>query len=217
MIKSNAAIKQVIRRQFLIPMETLFSKVSDMIVIEEEVDVPPLSTTSALYYLSFAQLTQMSLLSPLLTVEAHLISLSHNRTIKASTGAKIGTIRKKRLPAITMTGIKQAWYLGSLEDERKCRVQMKGLFNPTTCNAEIYLGDTVIGEVSGNWSARSYTISIDNKQVAEVKRHTGITGHILNKDEYVLEITAGVDTAFISMVVIALDEMYHDDGNKRGW
>lgn len=150
-------------------------------------------------------------------IEAHLISLSQNRTIKTSTGAKIGTIRKKRLPAITMTGIKQAWYLGSLEDERKCRVQMKGVFNPTSCNAEIYLGDTVIGEVVGNWSARSYTISIDNKQVAEVKRHTGITGHIQSKDEYCIEIAAGVDTAFISMVVIALDEMYHDDGNKRGW
>jgi len=121
------------------------------------------------------------------------------------------------IPKFTLTGYKPAWYLGSLDDERKCRVQMAGVFNPTTCNAEIYLGDTVIGEVSGNWSARSYTISIDNKQVAEVKRHTGITGHILNKDEYVLEISAGVDTAFISMIVIALDEMYHDDGNKRGW
>ena len=70
---------------------------------------------------SFAQLTHPLLT---LTVEANLISLSQNRTIKASTGAKIGTIRKKRLPAITMTGIKQAWYLGSLDDERKCRVQM---------------------------------------------------------------------------------------------
>ena len=91
---------------------------------------------------------------------------------------------------------------------------VKGLFNPTTCNADI--SPTVI-EVSGNWNAKSYTISIDNKQVAEVKRHTGIAGHIQSKDEYCIEIAAGVDTAFISMVVIALDEMYHDDGNKRGW
>jgi hypothetical protein len=27
---------------------------------------------------------------------------------------------------------------------------MAGVFNPTSCNAEIYLGDTVIGEVVGN-------------------------------------------------------------------
>lgn len=150
-------------------------------------------------------------------VEAHLISLSQNRTVKASTGAKIGTIRKPYIPKFTLTGYKPSWYLGSLDDERKCRVQMTGIFNPTTCNAEIYLGDTVIGEVSGNWSARSYKISIDNKQVAEVKRTNITSGYILGKDEYCIEIAAGVDTAFISMIVIALDEMYHDDGNKRGW
>ena len=95
--------------------------------------------------------------SPPLTVEAHLISLSQNRTVKSSTGATIGTIRKPYIPKFTLTGYKPAWYLGSLDDERKTRVQMKGLLNPTTCNAEIYLGDTAIGEVVGNWSARSYT------------------------------------------------------------
>jgi len=94
---------------------------------------------------------------------------------------------------------------------------MKGLINPTTCNAEIYLGDNVIGEVVGNWSARSYTINIDGSQVAEVKRTNITSGYILGKDEYCIEIAAGVDTAFISMIVIGLDEMYHDDGNKRGW
>ena len=58
---------------------------------------------------------------------------------------------------------------------------MAGIFNPTTCNADIYLGDTVIGEVSGNWSARSYTISIDSKQVAEVKRQTELPDIFLIK------------------------------------
>ena len=82
--------------------------------------------------------------------------------------------------------------------------------NPTKCDADIYVGNNVVGEVSGNWRAKSYTVTIDGNQVAEVKRKTGAAGHLLDADSYYIDMVAGVDAAFMSMVVIALDELYHD-------
>ena len=48
-------------------------------------------------------------------------------------------------------------------------------------------------------------------QVATVTRETGITGIMLAKDSYCIEIAGGVDRAFICLLVIAADELYHDD------
>ncbi len=79
------------------------------------------------------------------------------------------------------------------------------------CDADIYLDGNVIGEASGNWRAKSFTISLNGNQAATISRKTGIMGRMLDADSYVIEIEGGVDTAFISMVVIALDELYHDD------
>ena len=44
-----------------------------------------------------------------------------------------------------------------------------------------------------------------------ISRKTGVMGRILDADSYIIEISAGVDLAFISMIVIALDEIYHDE------
>ena len=83
--------------------------------------------------------------------------------------------------------------------------------NPMKCDADIYLGNTIIGEASGNWRAKSFKIDLNGRQVATISRKTGIMGRILDADSYIIEIVAGVDTAFISMIVIALDEIYHDE------
>ena len=82
--------------------------------------------------------------------------------------------------------------------------------NPTKCDADIYHGDTVIGEARGNWRAKSFTISLGGRPVATVSRKTGLMGRVLDADSYIIEIEGGVDVAFMSMVVIALDEIYHD-------
>ena len=79
------------------------------------------------------------------------------------------------------------------------------------CDADIYLGDNVIGEASGNWRAKSFKVDLHGKRVATICRKTGLMGRLLDADSYVIEIAAGVDTAFISMIVIALDEIYHDE------
>lgn len=85
------------------------------------------------------------------------------------------------------------------------------LMNITKCDADIYLGDTVIGEASGNWRAKSFTITLGGRQAGKVLRKTGLMGRVMDKDSYVIEIEQGVDVAFMCMVVIALDEIYHDD------
>ena len=85
------------------------------------------------------------------------------------------------------------------------------LLNPMKCDADIYLGDTVIGEASGNWRAKSFKIDMHGRPVATISRKTGVMGRILDADSYIIEISPGVDLAFISMIVIALDEIYHDE------
>jgi len=69
----------------------------------------------------------------------------------------------------------------------------------------------VIGECSGNWRAKTFTITIGGNQVATVSRKTSASSIVLDSDSYAIEISAGVDAAFMTMVVVALDEIYHDD------
>ena len=73
------------------------------------------------------------------------------------------------------------------------------------CDADIYLGDTIIGEAAGSWSRKSFKITIEGDQVAVGSRNVLTFG----ADSYCVEISAGVDSAFIAMIVMALDELYH--------
>lgn len=138
-------------------------------------------------------------------IDANLMTMSGRREFMDASGTNIGQIRKKKTP-----GLHAVWYLGTMNDEKKCAVKAKGTMNITKCDADIYIGDTVVGECSGNWRAKSFTISIEGNQVAEVSRNTDAGGIILNADSYSIEISAGVDSAFITMIVIALDEIYHE-------
>jgi len=143
------------------------------------------------------------------SIDAHLMTMSERRTLKDASGADVGQCRRKKTP-----GLHPTYYIGTMDDDKKCAVKVKGLMNITKCDADIYLGDTVVGEASGNWRAKSYQINLQGQQVAEVKRKTGAMGHLLDADSYVMEIAPGVDTAFVVMVVIALDELYHDNSGN---
>mmetsp|Transcript_5705 Transcript_5705/g.12429 ORF Transcript_5705/g.12429 Transcript_5705/m.12429 type:complete len:187 (+) Transcript_5705:87-647(+) len=138
-------------------------------------------------------------------IDAKLLTLSDRRDVMDASGTNIGQIRKKKTP-----GLHKMWYLGTMDDEKKCAVKAKGTLDITKCDADIYIGDTVVGECSGNWRAKSFTISIEGNQVADVHRKTDAGGLLLDADSYSIEISAGVDSAFITMIVIALDEIYHD-------
>jgi len=139
-------------------------------------------------------------------VDAHAMTMSERRTLKDASGAKIGQVRKKKTP-----GLHAACYIGTMDDEKKCMVKVKGMLNPIKCDADIYIGDEVVGEATGNWRAKTFTVTMGGNQVATVTRKTGITGHLFDADSYFIEVADGLDTAFASMVVIALDELYHDD------
>mmetsp|Transcript_20158 Transcript_20158/g.36430 ORF Transcript_20158/g.36430 Transcript_20158/m.36430 type:complete len:136 (-) Transcript_20158:197-604(-) len=134
------------------------------------------------------------------------MTMSDRRVVKDARGTDIGQIRKKKTP-----GLHATWYVGPMNDEKKCAVKKKGMMDITKCDADIYLGDSVIGGASGNWRAKSFKISIGGNQVAEVSRKTSAGSLLLDADSYSIEISAGVDSAFITMIVIALDEIYHDD------
>ena len=108
-------------------------------------------------------------------IDAHLATMSERRTLKNASGAKIGQCRRKKTP-----GIHPAFYIGTMDDEKKIMVKVKGMMNPTKCDADIYYGDKVVGEAGGNWRAKSYHVSIGGKRVAEVKRKTGLTGHMFD-------------------------------------
>ena len=82
--------------------------------------------------------------------------------------------------------------------------------NLTKCDADIYQGDTVIGVATGNWRAKSFAITIGGRPAVTISRKTGMMGRVLDADSYVVEIQVGIDVAFACMVVIALDEIYHD-------
>ena len=46
--------------------------------------------------------------------------------------------------------------------------------------------------------------------MASASRKTGATGHLMGVDSYFIDVASGVDAAFITLVVMALDDMYHD-------
>mmetsp|Transcript_23971 Transcript_23971/g.49508 ORF Transcript_23971/g.49508 Transcript_23971/m.49508 type:complete len:187 (-) Transcript_23971:121-681(-) len=139
-------------------------------------------------------------------IDAALMTMSERRTLKDAAGKEVGQVRRKKTP-----GLHPAMYVGTMEEEKKCMVKTKGMLNPMKCDADIYVGDAVVGQASGNWRAKSYSFTLDGKEVATVKRKTGLTGMILEKDSYCIDIAAGVDRAFICLVVIAVDELYHDE------
>jgi hypothetical protein len=49
------------------------------------------------------------------------MTISEHRTLKDASGNKIGQARKKKTPGLHMT-----YYLGPMDDEKKCAVKAKG-------------------------------------------------------------------------------------------
>ncbi|KAL3799597.1 hypothetical protein ACHAW5_006579 [Stephanodiscus triporus] len=141
-------------------------------------------------------------------IDANLLTISERRTLEDASGTKIGTVRVKKTPGLHMT-----YYLGTMSDDKKCAVKMKGLMNPTKCDADIYHGDTVIGEASGNWRAKSFTISLGGRQAAKVSRKTGLMGRVLDADSYIIEIE-GATTVVVAASgggSIAIGRLLDDD------
>lgn len=80
--------------------------------------------------------------------------------------------------------------------------------NQNVCSADIYHRNTLVGNAEGDWSAKELKIMIDGNQAANVKRNAGI-------DSYCVEVAAKVDSLFISMIILALDQIYRNPKNNE--
>ena len=139
-------------------------------------------------------------------IKAKHWTLSDRRLLLDSDGNTIGQARCAKTP-----GIHEKYYLGTKDDEKRCAVKLKGMLNPLKCDADIYMGKKIIGEVHGDWRAKKYKIIVFDKTVATVKRKRTFNSTFNDADTYGIEVSDGVDTAFITLVIVALDELYHDD------
>jgi len=82
---------------------------------------------------------------------------------------------------------------------------------PSQCCADIYFGDTWIGETMGNWFTKSFKIFVQGVQAAEVLRSADTAD-----GGFSIVTSAGVDASFIFMIVVALGEMYGWADNFNG-
>ncbi len=54
-------------------------------------------------------------------IDANFMTISERRTLEDASGTKIGTVRVKKTP-----GLHKTYYLGPMDDDKKCAVKMKG-------------------------------------------------------------------------------------------
>jgi uncharacterized protein YxjI len=139
-------------------------------------------------------------------VDAKMMSMSQRRTLLDAEGKTIGQLRKKKMPGIYATV-----YVGTESDEKKAAVVKKGLIDIMHDDADIKVDGKVVGEAKGNWRAKQFDIFINGNQVAHISRKTSLSSLVLDTDSYCIKIEPGVDQAFIALVAIALDELYHDE------
>jgi len=142
----------------------------------------------------------------LFKIDAKLVSMSERRDLLDASGKVLGQLRKKKMP-----GIHKTVYIGTDNDEKKVAIVKKGLLDKLHCDADIQIGDKVVGEAKGNWRSKEFSITINGKEVAHASRKLSMASLALDADSYCIKIQPGVDQAFVSLIVIALDELYHEE------
>lgn len=138
-------------------------------------------------------------------IDAKTITMSERRQLLDKDGKIVGQLRKKKTP-----GLHESYYIGTEDDDKKCKVRLSGTFNPLSSDAKIYLGDDEIGRCSGNWRAKKFAIEIQGNEVASVGRKRTLTSMFTDADRYCIDVEPGVDLAFICLIALALDELYHE-------
>jgi len=132
----------------------------------------------------------------------------HRRILKDVNGREIGQFRRDRMAAIH-----KSYFIGINNDEKRCSIRLKQLGDVAHRHADIYLGEDIIGEAFGaDWKEKKFEIKIKDKVVANVYKtlDKNVKG-FLHEDDFCMDITSeGVDTAFITMITLALDELYQD-------
>ena len=142
----------------------------------------------------------------LFMIDAKLMTLSERRILSDASGNELGQLKNKMF-----SPIHKSCYLGTMDDEKKIKISAKGVLNPLSSNAIISMNGEDVGEVAGNWREKKFTITVGGIEAAKVSRKSNAVSLILDADSYCLEVENGVDMVFMSMVTIALDELFHDD------
>ena len=138
-------------------------------------------------------------------IDAKTFTMSERRHLLDKDGNIVGQLRKKKSP-----GLHEAYYIGTEDDDTKCKVKLSGTFNPLSSNAKIYVGDEEVGKCSGNWRAKKFSIELNGKEVATVGRKRTLPSMFTDADRYCINVEPGVDLVFISLIALALDELYHE-------
>lgn len=132
---------------------------------------------------------------PILKMTESLFTLRGRMHITdASTKRTVLTLRKKGFIPMTGTGTILAWKGG--DDDGKPDI---------VCKGDFFRKDFVIKNKSG-------------KVLATIRRKSfNLSNILLEKDSYVVRIEPGVDAALMIFMVVAVDEQYRDDGERRGY
>mmetsp|Transcript_8118 Transcript_8118/g.17594 ORF Transcript_8118/g.17594 Transcript_8118/m.17594 type:complete len:227 (+) Transcript_8118:96-776(+) len=149
-------------------------------------------------------------------VDPRHLTLSKRRILKDEKGVPVGQMRQ---PRTQISDTK--WYFGIPGNpgvDKRGNIQHKGpgAPDPDHVHAEIFLSpqfalggmeDHLIGKVEGNWRSRECRISVF-RESARVVRGAGVPEAA---DSYLVEVAAGMDVAFVTMIVLALNEIYSGD------
>ena len=143
----------------------------------------------------------------LFRIQAELLTLSQRRYLVDASGNRIGQLRHKKLD------IAPTVYIGTPENEKKVALRTSGMFNPMNCNAKIEIDGITVGKIKGNWRAKKFAIVINGVEIATIGRKRTLSSTFMDADSYNISVRPQgqpVDLAFVSLLAIGLDELYHD-------
>eukprot|EP00184_Porphyridium_aerugineum_P008043 CAMPEP_0184692142 /NCGR_PEP_ID=MMETSP0313-20130426/748_1 /TAXON_ID=2792 /ORGANISM="Porphyridium aerugineum, Strain SAG 1380-2" /LENGTH=200 /DNA_ID=CAMNT_0027149951 /DNA_START=109 /DNA_END=711 /DNA_ORIENTATION=- len=145
---------------------------------------------------------------PLFQIKASMVSMSQRRSLTDNSGKEIGQVRLRKSP-----GLHRACYIGTANDEKLVCLKTTGSLNITKCDAEILdKNDKEIGKIHGDWRAKHYEIEINHQVVALCKRSSmNAAGLLFDADSYHVHIAPNVCAAFVTFLVLGMDELYHDN------
>lgn len=152
-------------------------------------------------------------------LDARRLTLSKRRVLRDRQGADVGHMRHNRREKDT------TWYLGVSGNDKRGYVQHRGPEAPDSdrIQADVVLSpqftfmnpdDQVVGRAEGDWRSRECLIRLFGETAAEVARGGGGGGGAAldsDADSYRVDVAAGMDTAFVTMIVFALNEIYLED------
>jgi uncharacterized protein YxjI len=148
-------------------------------------------------------------------VKEKLISLHDKRTLLDASGNPIATVAEK---VITMHN-KHYVYRGASTDDKDLlfTVKRSSMFQ-LKASLDVFLAtNTKMSapdfKVKGSWSERSCVVYAGDNIIAQMHRKTTIKSVFMGKDKFMLTVYPNIDYAFVTALVIVLDDI-NGEGDK---